>query len=76
MSCRAQNKHAICDASASADPDGQAISYQWWLNGTVQTGQSTYLYDSGALASGTYSVKLRVTDSDGLYSETTQSVAV
>ena len=76
MSCRAQNRHAICDASAAADPDGQAISYQWWLGGTLQAGQSTYLYDSGVLATGTYSVKLRVTDTDGLWTETTQSVTV
>jgi type II secretory pathway pseudopilin PulG len=78
MSCRVQNKHIICDASASADPDGQSISYQWKRTGdaTWETGQSTYLFDSGALSSGNYTVTLRVTDSDGLYTDATQAVTV
>ncbi len=78
MTCRTQNKHIICDASASADPDGQAITFQWKRTGdsTWEAGQSGYIWDSGLLTSGTYTVTCRVTDSDGLYTDATQTVTV
>ena len=78
MSCRTQNKHIICDASASADPDGQAITFQWKRTGdsTWEAGQSGYIWDSGLLSSGSYTVTCRVTDSDGLNTDATQTVTV
>ncbi|HEX8160028.1 MAG TPA: hypothetical protein VF526_21825 [Solirubrobacteraceae bacterium] len=76
VSCRAQNAHALCDASSSSDPDGQAISYQWkivccspsYTGGDVtwEPGQTSATFDKGGLTSGsTYRIDLRVTDSMG-----------
>lgn len=78
VSCRVQNRHIICDASASSDPDGQSISYQWKRTGdsTWETGQQTYLWDSGVLSTGAYTVTVRVSDTDGLYTDATQDVTV
>jgi type II secretory pathway pseudopilin PulG len=57
------NGHAICDASASSDPDGQALSYAWAVNGTTITGESTYRLDYSPLAPGA-SRTITVTVSD------------
>jgi hypothetical protein len=78
VSCRVQNRHIICAASASSDPDGQSISYQWKRTGdsTWETGQQTYLWDSGVLSTGAYTVTVRVSDTDGLYTDATQDVTV
>ena len=78
VSCRIQNQHIICDASASSDPDGQSISYQWKRTGdsTWESGQTTYLWDSGLLSTGSYTVTLRVVDTDGLYTDATSTCSV
>jgi PKD repeat protein len=64
------------DGSGSNDPDGSIASYEWdWTDdGTYDdTGQMpTHTYSD----SGTYTVRLRVTDDDGTTSTTTQSVTV
>ena len=77
VSCTAQNGHAVCDASRSSDPDGEAIAFQWkyrccspgFTGGdtTWETGQSSYLFDKGGLTSGqTYAIYVQVTDASGL----------
>jgi hypothetical protein len=86
MTCQVQNGHAICDASKSTDPDGEALSFQW---GRVccnpsystsdtrwETGQTSYLFDSGKLNAGTYQVYVRVGDSSGLTTDGSQTVAI
>jgi glucose/arabinose dehydrogenase len=57
------------DGSGSSDPDGDPITYSWDLNGDGQYGDATtptasYTYTTP----GTYSVRLRVTDSQQLSS--------
>jgi PKD repeat protein len=52
--------------SGSSDPDGDALSYSWDLNGDGTYGDSTAANPSFTYTSaGTYSVTLRVTDARG-----------
>jgi PKD repeat protein len=66
----------VFDASGSSDSDGSITSYEWdWTNdgtyeGSGETASHTYS------SSGTYTVKLRVTDNDGATGTTTQQVDV
>ncbi len=50
------------DASRSYDPDGQIISYKWEINGELVSSEVSF---NRALASGTYRIKLTVTDNQG-----------
>jgi hypothetical protein len=67
------------DASASEDPDGSIVRYEWDIDG-----DNTYETDTGASATtsttyataGARSVGLRVTDEDGASATATQSVNV
>jgi 3-phytase len=67
------------DASASNDPDGTIILYEWDFNGdgtydwsSSTSGTITYTYDS----SGTYDATLRVTDDKGATDTTTVNITV
>ncbi len=61
------------DASASSDPDGDAITFEWSMNGSV-IGANATLTPSFPL--GTNVVTLKVTDPCGLSAETSVKVAV
>ena len=50
------------DASNSYDPDGYIVFYEWRVNEVVASNSKTF---SRALASGTYRIKLTVTDNQG-----------
>lgn len=62
------------DASASTDPEGGALRYDWTFEpGRTATGRTaTYTY----AAPGTYTVTLRVTDPQGAQATTTRTVTV
>ena len=62
------------DASASADPDGQIVLYEWDF-GDQATGTGRTVTHSYA-ASGNYEVKLTVTDDRGKAVSTTNTVSV
>jgi Tfp pilus assembly protein PilV len=88
VTCTSQNGHAICDASASTDPDGEALSYQWQMaccstnNYTSWTepwesGQTGYLFDHGGLTGGTtYKVIVEVTNKSGLFTDANTTVTI
>ena len=60
------------DGSASSDPDGEIASYQWiFSHGEALSGVTTQRTFERA---GEYRVSLRVTDSDGLTHQTSESV--
>jgi hypothetical protein len=64
------------NASESADPDGLALTYTWWQNGTKQT-TTAQSWETSALTAGkTYTFKLEVTDPGGLASSTERTVEV
>ena len=50
------------DASNSYDPDGTIIAYEWRINNEITSYNRQF---SRALASGTYRIKLTVTDNQG-----------
>jgi PKD repeat protein len=62
------------DASASYDPDGTIVSYDWdFGDGLSDTGEIvTHAYS----AAGTYTVTLTVTDNDGLTDTITKDIVV
>jgi hypothetical protein len=86
VTCSVQNRHAICDASASTDPDGEALTFKWkyrccspgFTGGDTnwETGQTSYLFDSGQLAVGTYAIYVEVTDASGLYTDVSTQVTI
>jgi PKD repeat protein len=62
------------DGSASYDPDGMIVSYEWdFGDGETETGMTaTHTY----AADGTYTIMLTVTDNDGLIGTTSEPVTV
>jgi PKD repeat protein len=61
-------------ASTSTDPDGSISTWEWdFGDGDISFGAAVeHAYETA----GTYEVKLTVTDNDGLYKTTTQSINV
>ncbi len=64
------------DGSGSSDPDGDPITYSWDLNGDGVFGDSTVAKPSYTYTqAGSYTVKLKVTDSKGA-SSTSSPIAI
>ena len=53
------------DASGSTDPDGDALTYAWDLDGDGEYDDSTEEFPRVTYAEGTHEVGLRVTDTEG-----------
>ncbi|HEV7482624.1 MAG TPA: PKD domain-containing protein [Solirubrobacterales bacterium] len=67
------------NAGASTDPDGTIAKYEWDLdgNGSYETGTGTTATTSRTYATpGTFTIGLRVTDSDGVTATTTRTLVV
>jgi hypothetical protein len=72
------NQQVTFDASASSDPDGSIIKYEWdWNNdGTYDDSKTTPTVTHSWSQAGNYPVKLQVTDNGGLKSTKTITVPV
>ncbi|WP_196240627.1 PKD domain-containing protein [Nocardioides anomalus] len=63
------------DASGSTDPDGQALSYAWDLDGDGAYDDATGATAGATYPVGTVTVGLRVTDAGGLSATTAKTVS-
>lgn len=70
------NQKVVLDASGSRDPNGQALSYQWAVDGTAIAGATTQQYTAGPLTTGSHAFTLTVTNTGGLSDITSQTVTV
>ena len=77
LSCQGlSNGHAVCDGSASTDPDGEQLTYTWKMGSTTLTGEATSRLDKFPLAKGNYTFSLTVTDAAGVTSTATRNVTI
>jgi len=60
------------DASSSHDPDGNIVKYRWYFIGQTHKGVNPTVY---APSSGSYKVKLVVTDNDGATDSVTKKIS-
>ena len=70
------------NASPAYDPNGQALSYQWYLNGSCPnptgavSGATTQFYDAGIQSAGNQTWTLVVTDTGHLNNCASQTVTI
>lgn len=70
LSCQLPSSgHVACDASGSTDPDGQTLSYYWYVDNVYQPSQSSYLLDySWTPPPTSRTFKVTIKDSGGMES--------
>ncbi len=78
FSATVQNGHVLLNGSSSQDPEGESLTFQWFLGGAAIAGATDsrldYYPPPAGLASGTYSFSLRVTDSGNLPNDSMATV--
>jgi type II secretory pathway pseudopilin PulG len=76
------NHQVLLNGSASSDPNGQALSYQWYIDAAAVTGATAQQYETpappspGSLTTGSHTFKLTVTDTAGLSASAEQTVVI
>lgn len=70
------NQVVTFDGSASYDPDGQIVRYQWDFNGDRHTDAEGVGAQTSFSYAGSFQVTLTVTDNGGLSNSTTQTITV
>jgi prepilin-type N-terminal cleavage/methylation domain-containing protein len=70
------NEHVKLNASESLNPDGLALNYKWWKDGTLIATSSQVYETPEKETKGKHSYKLRIEDPSGLASETERSVEI
>jgi len=70
------NGHALCDASASIDADGQSLSFSWAMDGNLLSATGYNLDQGGLAARSSHTFAVTVTDSSGVTSTASQAVTM
>ncbi len=73
INCNGGTGQTVLDGSASSDPDGDALSYEWREGASVLGNTVTATV---SLSVGMHTLTLRVTDSHGAFSEDSLNVVV
>jgi type II secretory pathway pseudopilin PulG len=70
------NHQVLLNGSASSDPNGQPLIYQWYMDGAALSGGTSQQYESGEIKpTGSHTFKLKVTDTAGLSAESAEQAA-
>ena len=70
------NQTVTFNASASSDPDGTIVSYEWTFGDGESVNMTVAVVTHAYADNGTYTVTLKVTDNDGLSDTTFKDIAV
>jgi hypothetical protein len=77
LTCQpAANGYALCDASASTDPDGQSLAYSWSMNGAALADSGYRLSRGGLVPGRSYVFAVRVTDSGSAQGTASETVTM
>lgn len=79
-----QGNDVVLDASPSSDPNGQALTYQWSIDGTAITGATAQQYTAGSIGPApdpfvpgtSHKFTLTVTSTGGLSDTSSQTVTI
>jgi hypothetical protein len=69
-------RRAQLNGSTSSDPNGQALSYKWYLDGKTEPIATTQQFETGEISKGAHTFTLTVTDTAGLSNSTSKTVTV
>jgi prepilin-type N-terminal cleavage/methylation domain-containing protein len=69
-------RRVYLNASESQDPQGLALTYKWWDNGTLLGTTSQQYETAGLVAGSSHTFKLEVTDPGGLESTSEQTLVI
>lgn len=70
------NRQVLLNGGASTDPDGRTLKYYWYYDGGSNPIGTSAILNYVAPATGVHSFTLKVTNTAGLSSTTTQAVTV
>jgi type II secretory pathway component PulJ len=68
-------EHARLNASESSNPDGLALSFKWWQDGT-ELSSTSQVYETPGKVPGTHTFKLEIADPSGLSSTAEKTVEI
>jgi hypothetical protein len=66
-------------ASASEDPDGEIVSYRWFIDDILKVSGSDkidFTLNTQGLSSGAHTIKLEVTDDDGMKNQDSKTISI
>lgn len=68
--------YVVLNGSASFDPDGDTLTYEWFIDNAPQAGETGRQFKRAGLTPRTYQFRLDVRDSSGLVGTKTRTVLI